>query len=409
MKVLYASSTLIGALLAPYLLFKLFFADEPLGTADFHRQVPLGNTIELNETAPTKSLRFSPPFKAIGRNVVDSQGETLILKSVNWYGASDVKFVPSGLDSRHRDDIAKLIRRMGFNSVRLPYSDELVYSNPQIALDDLAANQDLAGQKALGVFLAVVSSLTAAGLLVIPNDHITQATWCCGANLCDASWKNDHLGPFCRVKQTEDSWIQNWRKIMMPLANNSYVIGADLRNEVRGPWGTLHWSSWAAAAERAAEALLEINPEWLIFVEGVASANHLMGVKDRPITLSVPDRVVYSAHVYAWSGWGELAPYSRRTYESFAKSMRKNWAYLLEQNFAPVWVGEMGTPDWPSKGDLNYWEHLVMFLKELNVGWAYWAINPRKPLENEWESYGLVNDDWETGKEYGGITCRAYS
>ena len=86
---------------------------------------------------------------------------------------------------RHRDEIARLIREMGFNSVRLPYADEIVVRNPVINPKAIAANPDLwEGHlpTALDVFFAVVESLTAAGLLVIVNNHITQATWCCGIN-----------------------------------------------------------------------------------------------------------------------------------------------------------------------------------------------------------------------------------
>lgn len=342
---------------------------------------------------------FQPPFHTSGRRIVDSDGHHVKLCSVNWYGASDVLFVPSGLDIRHRDDIAALVRRMGFNSVRMPYSDELVRSNPLTSPGLLAANPDLVGLRALDVFAAVVESLTGAGLAVIVNDHITQAAWCCGTrkdDLCDASWSNDWLGQICRVRQTEEDWIENWEVMMRKFIGNPLVVGADLRNEVRGIWGTMTWSKWAAAAERVAERLLAINPTWLIFVEGVSSANDLLGVQRRPIKVSVPNQIVYSAHVYAWSGWGSLWPYSKRSYQSFAKDMRKNWAYLLEGDIAPVWVGEMGAPDRPERGDYNYWSHLIRFLDEVGADWGYWAINPRKPNKNEFESYGLLEDDWST-------------
>ncbi|KAI9933081.1 hypothetical protein MW887_007552 [Aspergillus wentii] len=348
------------------------------------------------------STRFIPPFRTKGRYIVDSQGARVKLTSVNWYGASDVKFIASGLDVQHRDDIATLIRGMGFNSVRLPYSDEMVKTNPCIDRSLLSANLDLvpdteysSGEcaRALDVFTAVVEGLTAAGLLVIVNNHITQATWCCGANLCDGGWSNDWLGGrlLCRVSQTEEEWIEHWETVMYPLAKNELVLGADLRNEVRGVWGTMHWHSWAAAAERASERLLRLNPNWLMIVEGVSSANDLSGVKKRPVQLSIPARVVYSAHVYAWSGWGSLLPFSKRKYKSFVRAMQKNWEYLLAEDTAPVWVGEIGTPDKPDAGDLNYWRHLVQFLEEVD-----WALNPRKPAKNERESYGLVGDGWDS-------------
>lgn len=62
------------------------------------------------------------------------------------------------------------------------------------------------------------------------------------------------------------------------------------------------WSRWAAAAERAGNRLLAMQPDWLIIVGGVSSNNDLSGARDRPIILEVDDRVVYEAHVYGWSG-----------------------------------------------------------------------------------------------------------
>ena len=339
---------------------------------------------------------FEAPLRASGRNILDAGNVRFKLASVNWYGASDELFVAGGLDVKHRTAIARLIRRLGFNSVRMPYSDELLYANPVVDPTLLTANPDLVGLRALDVFEATVNALTEAGLAVIVNNHITQAKWCDGMNLCDAAWSNDHLGPFCRVRQTEEQWIENWITIMSRFVRNPGVVGADLRNEVRGLWGTMSWASWATAAERASERLLALQPDWLMIVEGISSANDLSGARDRPIKLSVPDRVVYSAHVYSWSGWGTGNPFSKRSYAKFVHAMRKNWAYLLEEDIAPVWIGEFGAPNAPGEGDEHYWKNLLRYLEEMNADFGYWAINPRKPHLNEEESYSLVEDDWET-------------
>ena len=79
---------------------------------------------------------------------------------------------------------------------------------------------------------------------------------------------------------------------------------------------------WAAAAERGGNAVLEVNPDLLIFVEGVRGdpsgpifggelqlywpGGNLCGVAHRggarraprPIKLSIADRLVYSVHDY---------------------------------------------------------------------------------------------------------------
>ncbi|KAK0657507.1 glycoside hydrolase superfamily [Cercophora newfieldiana] len=357
-------------------------------------QRPLPSPVEGSFIKPGG---FELPLRTKGRDIVDQKSRRFKLASVNWYGASDELFIPGGLDVRHRNDIAELIRNLGFNSVRMPYSDEMVMSNPHILPHLLTANPDLIGLRALDIFEAVVLALTEAGIAVIVNDHITSATWCCGADPCDAGWANDHLGPLCRVRQTEDDWIEHWKTVMERFVNNPLVIGADLRNEVRGVWGTMTWDRWATAAEKAGNALLKMNPDWLIVVGGTESSNDLAGAGERPVKLDVDNRVVYSAHVYAWSGWGSMGGrYAKRSYPSFVKSMRQNWGYLVEGNLAPVWIGEFGAPDKPSEGDANYWQNLMRYLKAIDADFGYWAINPRKPKENAKESYALVEDDWNT-------------
>ncbi|KAK7414293.1 hypothetical protein QQX98_006810 [Neonectria punicea] len=345
----------------------------------------------------TRIADYVLPLRTQGRHVVDANGRRFKLASVNWYGASDELFVAGGLDIQHRDTIVKTIKRLGFNSVRLPYADELVMKNPVVEAQHLSANSDLVGMRALDVFHAVVKALTEGSIAVIVNNHITSATWCCGADPCDAAWANDYLGPICPVKQTEEEWIEHWETIMRPLVDNPLVIGVDLRNEIRGLWGMMPWSKWAPAAEKCGNRLLGMKPNWLVVVEGTESSNDLSHVGERPIQLDVKDRVIYSAHVYAWSGWGSTeGRFLQRTYESFAETMRHNWGYLLEGDVAPVWVGEIGSGSNPSVGSANYWQNLMRFLKGVDTDFGYWAVNPRKPTGNVTESYSLIQDDWVT-------------
>lgn len=351
----------------------------------------------LNRTLITS---YELPLRTSGRHIVDARGRRFRLSSVNWYGASDELFVPGGLDVQHRTTIARTIKKLGFNSVRLPYADELVTRNPVVDGRWLRANGDLVGLRALDVLEAVTSALTGEGIAVIINNHITRATWCCGADPCDAGWANDGLSPFCSVRQTEEQWVRNWETVMARFTRNALVVGVDLRNEVRGLWGTMPWGRWARAAERCGNRLLSMRADWLVVVEGTESANDLSGARARPVRLDVPGRLVYSAHVYAWSGWGSLAGRfsRRRRYESFAESMRAHWAYLLlaDEGGTPVWVGELGAPREPTVGDWRYWSHLWRFLKSVDADFGYWALNPRKPAGNASEGYALLRDDWVT-------------
>ena len=58
--------------------------------------------------------------------------------------------------------------------------------------------------------------------------------------------------------------------------------------------------------------------------------------------------------------------------------------------------GDDPTPGGPSERDMNYWNNLITYLAASDADIGYWALNPRKPHENEPEAYGLLQDDWET-------------
>ncbi len=354
----------------------------------------------LLQTLAASAMRtlFQSPLSTQGRYVVDAAGARFKLASVNWYGASDEHWIPGGLDICHRDEIARTILDLGFNSVRLPYSDEMIYVNPIIPLQNgLQANPDLADKHALDIFHAVVESLTEAGVTVIVNNHITEAKWCDGMDLTNARWSNSGV-PFARVKQPESQWLENWRTIMRPHVDNPNVIGADLRNEIR----LTKWKHWATVAEEAGNMLHALNPHWLIIVEGVNSAGDLRGVKTRPIKLHQPNRVVYSAHAYKWFGWGQISQYGKLEYPDFAKLMHKNWGYLLDDKAslqAPVWIGEFGAPTHGDKDDHLFWSNLMQYMYDRDVDFGYWAINTYKPAGRAHEPYSILDDTWTTAQE----------
>ena len=60
--------------------------------------------------------------------------------------------------------------------------------------------------------------------------------------------------------------------------------------------------------------------------------------------------------------------------------MQENWAYLLEENVAPVWVGEFGAPHRPNEGDFHYWTNLLKYLEAVDADFGYWALNPQNPM-----------------------------
>lgn len=65
-----------------------------------------------------------------GAAVVAADGTVVRLAGVNWYGMECEWTVPGGLDLRTIDEVCDAIAALGFDHIRLPYSDEVVRFNP---------------------------------------------------------------------------------------------------------------------------------------------------------------------------------------------------------------------------------------------------------------------------------------
>lgn len=91
--------------------------------------------------------------------IVDAKGNRVKLVGVNWYGADNIEFSVGGLAYRPLAAIARAVKAMGFNSVRLPWSNELVETNPAVPDYAVAANPTLKGKRALEVLDLTVDAL----------------------------------------------------------------------------------------------------------------------------------------------------------------------------------------------------------------------------------------------------------
>ncbi len=73
---------------------------------------------------------------------------------------------------------------------------------------------------------------------------------------------------------------------------------------------------WKIAAKTASDEILKVNPDHLIIVEGLDYANIMLPIKLSPLKLSVPNKLIYSYHIYSWQS---MVDYS--SYELFKSSM----------------------------------------------------------------------------------------
>jgi len=137
---------------------------------------------------------------------------------------------------------------------------------------------------------------------------------------------------------------------------NDTILGADLHNEPHNSatWGDGGPTDWARAATEAGNAVLDINPDWLVVVEGISNydgdnywwGGNLQGVADHPIELDVDNRLVYSPHDYPASVFEQSWFFDG---SDLTEVFRENWGYIYEEGIAPVLIGELmrSRPIWP--------------------------------------------------------------
>lgn len=253
------------------------------------------------------------PLRTQGRFIVDNIGERVKWACVNWYGGESRSFIPGGLERRSMTEIAQLIVELGFNCVRLPYSLEAHLHNPVIGDEFLDSNRFHNGQALLGhhfvdVFDAVIDSLTKAGLMVIIDNHVSSAGWCCHWSQAEGFWYTDEF--------RESDWIDSLVAMASRYKSNPMVVGIDLRNEVHDYNGLeMTWgdgnpkTDWAMAATKAGNAVLEANPNLLIVVMSLCFGMELRPVREHPIQLTLPNRVVYQVHNYIEYQFWNLLPH----------------------------------------------------------------------------------------------------
>ena len=182
------------------------------------------------------------------------------------------------------------IKSLGYNVIRLPFSNAVLRAGVMPNSIDYTLNPDLVNLTSLQVMDKIIVGAGQRGIKVILDNHRSTPG---GGPESGGLWYANGF--------SESAWIADWQMLANRYKNNDTVIGVDLRNEPYGGcWGCGDPAKdWRLAAERGGNAVLAVNPNLLIFVEGVATYNgqstwwggNLMGAKDFPVRLNVPNRL----------------------------------------------------------------------------------------------------------------------
>lgn len=375
--------------------------DTAKDTADDDTGLDTGMPDSDTEDSNPYPLLPATPFHTDDRWILDANGDRFKLASVNWYGFESLDCVAAGLEIAHRSEIASAIAELGFNSVRLPFSLEMIEQTDPVAPHVVAANPELEGLTPLEVMDAVIDALAVEGLVVILDNHSSEAVWYSATN---GLWYTDEY--------PEAMWLSTWRALTDRYLEHPAVVGFDLRNELRNgaTWGGDPATDWKAAALRAADEILAIDDRKLIVVEPINYATDFTGHYWDPIVLPVEGRLVLSPHDYSWF-------HSRiDSYDELATDLGNWWGFLIVQDMpftAPVWVGEFGTCNWADDcigGDVfdgtvedqfngAWFAMFVEYLAAGDIDWAYWAVNGTMARGEDREFgaldwFGVLDESW---------------
>lgn len=324
-----------------------------------------------------------------GAQILDSNNQRVRIAGINWFGMETSNYAPHGLWARNYKDMLNQIQSLGYNTLRLPYSNQLFDAGSTPGGIDFNLNPDLQGLTGLQIMDKIIGYASQLGLRIILDRHRPDS----GGQ--SALWYTSAY--------PESRWISDWTMLAQRYANNPMVIGADLHNEPHSPacWGCGDTSTdWRLAAQRAGNAILAVNPNWLIFVEGIDTYNgdgywwggNLEGAAQFPVQLNVANRLVYSAHDYPASVFNQ-SWFSAPNYPNNLPGVwDTHWGYLIKQNIAPVWLGEFGTR-LQTTSDQQWLSTLTSYLGTgaTGISWTFWCWNP-----NSGDTGGILNDDWTT-------------
>lgn len=343
---------------------------------------------------PTAAAAGAGYWHTDGRQLLDAANRPVRMTGINWFGLETANYTPHGLWTRNYRDMLDQMKGLRYNTLRLPFSSQLFDAGSTPNSIDYAKNPDLAGLSGIQIMDKIIDYAGQVGMKVLLDRHRPDS------GTQSALWYTSAY--------PESRWISDWRMLAQRYAGNATVVGADLHNEpheIQGGSGAC-WDcgdaarDWRLAAERAGNAILAVNANWLIVVEGVSDYNgegywwggNLQGAATAPVRLTTPGRLVYSAHDYATSVFPQPW-FSDPTFpNNLAGIWDRNWGYLFKNDVAPVLLGEFGTT-LADPRDQTWLRTLMAYLGTGTdaMSFTFWSWNP-----NSGDTGGILNDDWTT-------------
>jgi len=387
--------------------FRLYREGEVPEVPDVQLEPVLRGNNMLHRRGPSENSELSVApgyFSTLGNQIVDAEGTPVRIAAIAWFGLESYDLAPHGLWARNYKSMMDQMLELGFNTIRLPYCNELFDPETQPVSINYQMNPELLGKSGIELIDAIVEYASEIGLRVFLDHHRSDAgVGALGKDL----WYTEEY--------PEERWIDDWAMLAERYQGNPTVIGADLHNEPHGPatWGSgVEATDWRLAAERAAAAIHAVEPGWLIIVEGVATfggneywwGGNLQGVADFPVRLDQPNKLVYSPHAYPPSIFDQSWFNDPNYPENLAALWDDMWGYIYFEEIAPILLGEWGSR-FENPDDLLWLDKMALYLNgdrsggdgttslpegQQGMSWSWWSWNP-----NSVDTGGILEESWQ--------------
>ena len=338
-----------------------------------------------------------PWLSVRGGQIVNSQGETVILRGFNDNALLQRGRAPLPPPLTMED--ALLMRAQGFDVVRIPVSWSLLEPRPgsfsQSYLRQVKKMVDLCARAGLytvldlhtqdfGVAFGGSGAPRWLTLPALPNWHFPGVSGAWQRHLSPAV--NGDLAFFWLYPNWQRLYWQVWRVLARPLAGDSAVAGFDLYNEPHplpvppGIFGPRILFPFYATGIRE---IAQVDPNHLFIIEG----NLFGDLPTKVDPLQAPD-LVYSTHLYA----GSLIGGSFRGQASPLRSELTQGLSEAAQIPAAYWTGELGI-NHQLRGATSWALAEIALSDQYRTGWAWWQWDDptgwgvrsgRGPVDRAW-------------------------
>lgn len=329
------------------------------------------------------------PLSTSGAHFVDANGNNVLLRGVNWFGFEGPNAIVDGLWVRTYASYLDQMKSLGFNCIRLPWSNAILHG-AVIGGVDYGINPDLQGQTPLQAMQKIIQAAASRGIMVILDRHRLNQTQ-------TSNVPYDGTVP-------ESQWISDWQAMAQTFGAQSNVVGYDPHNE---PGGSYAWSQWKTDVETLDASVRPIAPNWIMFLEGVQTnpdnfpgttftfaASNITGAKDGAVPAVPSNKLCYSPHEYPQSVGPALPWWSDPSYPNNLTSIWDfYWGWSVKQNQSPIWVGEFGS-FLATTSDQQWFSQICAYIGNNGLSFAFWSWNP-----NSANTGGVLNDDWTTVRQ----------